>query len=85
MYYCTDCKKKFFDPKIYFERHGLTTPPYEKIMLCPYCESEDIAYIEAFKIDFRQGLLMITRAIIAIRLVKHAVKGFLNLKPSGEN
>lgn len=47
MYYCTDCKKKFFDPKIYFERHGLDSPPYEKIMLCPYCESEDIAYIEA--------------------------------------
>lgn len=46
MYVCTDCKKKFFDPKIYFERHNLDTPPYEKHLLCPYCESESIVEIE---------------------------------------
>lgn len=47
MYYCTDCKKRFFDPKIYFERHDNLPPPYEKHILCPYCESEKITYLEA--------------------------------------
>ena len=46
MYVCTDCKKRFFDPKIIFERHGELPPPYERRLLCPYCESDEIAEIE---------------------------------------
>lgn len=46
MYVCKDCEKRFFDPKIVFERHAMLPPPYEKHLLCPYCESPDIAEIE---------------------------------------
>lgn len=46
MYCCTDCEKRFFDPKIVFERHGELPPPYEKHTLCPYCGSESIVELE---------------------------------------
>ena len=46
MYYCTDCNKRFFDPKIVFERHGAVCPPYEKHVMCPYCESGNIVLLE---------------------------------------
>ena len=39
MYQCKDCGGKFQNPKIYIEKHGLTLPPYEKIYLCPFCDS----------------------------------------------
>ncbi len=47
MYFCTDCKKNFFDPKVYFERHAFLPPPYEKHIVCPYCESENIIFLKA--------------------------------------
>lgn len=47
MYYCTDCKKQFFDPKIIFERHNNLPPPYERKAFCPYCESENIVLLKA--------------------------------------
>lgn len=46
MYICTDCEKRFFDPKIVFEKHGELPPPYERHLLCPYCFSENIAEAE---------------------------------------
>lgn len=46
MYVCTDCKKNFFDPKIIFYAHDNLPPPYEKRMLCPYCESENISLMK---------------------------------------
>ncbi len=46
MYVCMDCEKRFFNPKFYFERHLLASPPYERHIMCPFCESENIAEIE---------------------------------------
>ena len=37
MYRCTDCKKKFRKGKVYFEKHGLDSPPYERFIICPDC------------------------------------------------
>ena len=39
MYYCKDCKGKFERFNILTERHGLDTPPYERIAVCPRCAS----------------------------------------------
>ena len=41
MYRCTDCKGEFDFLKIVFGTHGLDTPPYEKLKLCPYCGSSE--------------------------------------------
>lgn len=37
-YECHNCGKRFEEPHIIEERHGLDTPPYEKIAVCPYCK-----------------------------------------------
>ena len=41
MYCCQDCGKEFEYVEVVFERHGLTTPPYERIKLCPFCHSSN--------------------------------------------
>ena len=37
-YECHNCGKRFEEPHIIEEKHGLDTPPYEKIGVCPYCK-----------------------------------------------
>ena len=37
IYKCNYCENKFENPRIIEERHGLDTPPYEYIAVCPYC------------------------------------------------
>lgn len=46
MYCCQDCKKEFLYVEVVFERHGLSTPPYERIKLCPHCHSNNFGEIE---------------------------------------
>ena len=43
MYICKDCESVFEDPKIFCERHSLDTPPFERHIACPDCESETIS------------------------------------------
>ena len=37
-YECHNCGRRFEEPDIITERHGLDSPPYEKIGICPYCK-----------------------------------------------
>lgn len=37
-YQCHECDRSFEEPDIITETHGLDTPPYEKIGVCPYCK-----------------------------------------------
>ena len=39
MYYCTDCGGEFVSPQKTYEKHGLTSPPYEVLYTCPFCGS----------------------------------------------
>lgn len=41
MYRCTDCNREFEYCEVFFETHGLDTPPYERRRRCPYCRSEN--------------------------------------------
>jgi NAD-dependent SIR2 family protein deacetylase len=34
---CTECGITFDEPKTITEKHGLETPPYEEIDVCPEC------------------------------------------------
>ena len=47
MYYCLDCNKKFEKPLIINESHGLSSPPFEKFSVCPFCKSTDFKEISA--------------------------------------
>ena len=40
-YRCCDCESEFSELKIYTERHGLDSPPYETWEGCPNCGSTD--------------------------------------------
>ena len=46
MYNCQDCGKNFLYVKIAFERHGLDSPPYERLKLCPFCDSASIEEVK---------------------------------------
>lgn len=41
MYICTDCGHKFSKAEKITETHGLSSPPYEEISVCPACKSEN--------------------------------------------
>lgn len=43
IFVCRNCGSLFEEPDYYLERHGLDTPPYEHIDMCPVCKSSDIA------------------------------------------
>lgn len=41
MYVCKECGYEFTAPVKTFERHGLDTPPFETVYVCPCCKSTD--------------------------------------------
>ena len=48
MYCCQDCKKEFLYVEVVFERHALSTPPFERVKLCPYCHSGNFREIPEY-------------------------------------
>ncbi len=46
MYICLECKCEFENPATIVERHGLSTPPYETLCVCPRCRSSSFEKIE---------------------------------------
>lgn len=42
MYLCEECGAVFEEPRIFYDTHGLPTPPYEKWAQCPKCRSTKI-------------------------------------------
>lgn len=40
MFKCNSCNETFDVADFYTERHGLDTPPFEQIPICPHCGSE---------------------------------------------
>ncbi len=41
MYKCESCGCKFVECDFVVETHGLSTPPYESIAVCPSCGSDN--------------------------------------------
>lgn len=41
-YACRDCGEWFYEPEFRLETHGLDSPPYEELLVCPHCKSPDI-------------------------------------------
>lgn len=39
MFYCPDCGYEFEKSKNLYETHGLDTPPFERLSVCPFCNS----------------------------------------------
>lgn len=72
-FYCTECNKYFDEPIFYEERHGLDSPPYERVAICPHCKSTDFEKIEILidKYEMMEALLpalmYINRYINSIR------------------
>lgn len=42
MFYCPDCGSEFSNALITHEKHGLDSPPFEKMLYCPNCKSQSI-------------------------------------------
>ena len=64
-FYCNKCKSYFNDVKIYFETHGLDNPPYERVAVCPRCDSSDFFNFESSveKIEIVENLLQIVKCL----------------------
>ena len=45
MYYCKSCDNTFSSPEIITETHGLSSPPYERFAVCPYCSSSNFSKV----------------------------------------
>ena len=43
MYICNNCMAVFSRPDTIQEKHGLDSPPYETVPVCPTCHDPDIA------------------------------------------
>lgn len=56
---CNVCNKNFKVPAFYYEKHGLDTPPYEEVAICPICMASDFCEFETQteKIDIAEELL----------------------------
>lgn len=72
-YRCNVCNKKFENPKFYEEKHGLDSPPYERVAVCPHCKSGDFRLFDTFveKIDVVEKVL---RAIAALNRYRDSLK-----------
>lgn len=46
MYKCNYCGEAFDQPKATIERHGLDSPPFERVDVCPYCGENSFEEIE---------------------------------------
>ncbi len=60
MYRCDTCKRSFDEVQIIEETHGLDCPPYEKVAVCPYCQST----------DFSEFNPMVEKLIVAEKLLE---------------
>lgn len=58
-FYCKSCKSFFDKPKFCEERHGLDSPPYEKIAICARCGGDDFVKHNNFveKIEVAEKIL----------------------------
>ncbi len=52
MYHCKDCNHKFEFVKVVLERHGLSTPPYERLLCCPFCSGRNFFEEQNFHCRF---------------------------------
>lgn len=60
LYFCKRCEEFFDTPKYYYERHGLDTPPYQRVYVCPRCEGDDFIGFDNMveKIEIVEKLLL---------------------------
>ncbi len=58
-FYCKSCKSFFDEPKFCEERHGLDSPPYEKVAICARCGGDDFVQHNSFveKIEVAEKIL----------------------------
>lgn len=40
-FFCFECERIFDTPEYYDESHGLDSPPYERVPICPNCNSDN--------------------------------------------
>ena len=72
-FFCKGCNRLFDTPEIYDEKHGLDSPPYERVAVCPHCKSGDFRLFDTFveKIDVVEKVL---RAIAALNRYRDSLK-----------
>lgn len=58
-FFCKGCRRMFDVPKFYDESHGLDSPPYERVAVCPRCDGDDFLRFDPVieKIEIAEKLL----------------------------
>ncbi len=58
-FFCKKCNKFFNEAKLYDELHGLDSPPYERVAVCPNCEDDGFVKFEFMveKIEIAEKIL----------------------------
>ncbi len=60
-FYCKSCKSFFDEPKFCEERHGLDSPPYERVAVCARCGGDNFVKHNNFveKIEVAEKILSV--------------------------
>lgn len=83
-FFCRDCNRYFDNPKFYEETHGLDSPPYERISICPYCESDNFTEFDIF-IEKYEVAEKILPAIMQLNRYINAIKDVYGFEAKNSN
>ncbi len=84
MYFCVDCERFFENKKFYYETHGLDSPPYERIGICPNCRGDNFYKFDNTieKIEIVENLLW---AIMRLNILTEQIEGLFGSAARNEN
>lgn len=77
MFKCLDCKHEFDTPDTYEERHGLDTPPYESVAICPECKSTEFTEWES-AVEKSEVTHTIVNALAALNRLHNNIDDIFN-------
>lgn len=72
-FFCKDCFRYFYQPNIYEEKHGLDSPPYERVAICSKCGGSNFVKVNTLieKCDVAEKILpvimMLNKFLISVK------------------
>ncbi len=73
MFRCLECGELFKEPLEYEETHGLDTPPYEKMYVCPKCKGHGYSPLIKDTVSRREILDKLVDIMQALNEFEYAV------------
>lgn len=79
IFFCVDCQKTFDIPTFFEEKHGLDSPPYERIAVCPKCRGNNFLKFDAL-IEKTEVAERLIPCIMSLNKYVNAIKDVFGLE-----